>query len=223
LVQRVSKRQESAFMAFSAGVMLAAAIFALLLPSLAAGQAMLAATSFAPTGAAALTSLGLLLGMGLMLAIDKALPHEHAVLPPAAQGHATQWTAAGEAASQAQRSWMMVLAILIHNLPEGLAVGAAYAGAGVGMPSEGVRQTGASVALAIGLQNMPEGLSGHGAAFAGQGRGLVVGGGGAFGTGRAAGCHSWPVGAGQLAGVLPGGAGVGSRRHDLRGEPRDHS
>jgi ZIP family zinc transporter len=158
LVQRVSKRQESAFLAFSAGVMLAAAIFALLLPSLEAGQAMLGATSFAPTGAAALTSLGLLLGMGLMLSIDKALPHEHAVLPPAAQGHTTKWTASGEAATQAQRSWMMVLAILIHNLPEGLAVGAAYADTGAGVPGEGVRQAGASVALAIGLQNMPEGL-----------------------------------------------------------------
>jgi ZIP family zinc transporter len=158
LVQRVSKRQESALMAFSAGVMLAAAIFALLLPSLAAGQAMLAPTGAPQIGAAALTSLGLLLGMGLMLAIDKALPHEHAVLPPAAQGHATQWTAASEARAQAQRSWMMVLAILIHNLPEGLAVGAAYSGADLGVQAEGVRQAGAPVALAIGLQNMPEGL-----------------------------------------------------------------
>lgn len=157
LVQRVSKRQEAALMAFAAGVMLAAAIFALLLPSLEAGQTLLAATGAAQTGAAGLTAVGLLLGMGLMLAIDKALPHEHAVLPPAAPGHTSQWAPAAEAA-QAQRAWLMVLAILIHNIPEGLAVGAAYSGAGLGLDAEGASQAGASVALAIGLQNMPEGL-----------------------------------------------------------------
>ncbi len=158
LVQRVSKRQESALMAFSAGVMLAAAVFALLLPSLEAGRAMLANSGVAQTGSAALTAMGLLMGMGLMLAIDKAMPHEHAVLPPAAQGHATQWTAQGEV-GQAQRAWLMVLAILIHNVPEGLAVGAAYSGAALGVAADSAAQAaGASVALAIGLQNMPEGL-----------------------------------------------------------------
>lgn len=158
LVQRVSKRQESALMAFSAGVMLAAAIFALLIPSLEAGRAMLADSGAAQTGAAGLTALGLLLGMGLMLLIDRLMPHEHAVLPPAALGHAAQWAPA-EATGQAQRAWMMVIAILIHNLPEGLAVGAAYASPALAGSADGVTQAaGASVALAIGLQNMPEGL-----------------------------------------------------------------
>ena len=158
LVQRVSKRQESALMAFSAGVMLAAAIFALLLPSLEAGRALLAHTGAVQTGSAGLTAMGLLLGMGLMLAIDKALPHEHAVLPPAAPGHAAHWASAGEA-GQSQRAWLMVLAILIHNVPEGLAVGAAYSGAALGAQGDASAQAaGASVALAIGLQNMPEGL-----------------------------------------------------------------
>ncbi|WP_439517143.1 ZIP family metal transporter [Hydrogenophaga sp.] len=145
LVQRVSKLQEAALLSFSAGVMLAAAVFALLLPSLDAGQALLGHR----TSAAALTGLGLALGMGLMLAIDRFTPHEHAVLPPAAQGHAAMHTDRA-----AQGAKLMVLAILIHNVPEGLAVGAAYAGA---QDSAGT-QAGASVALAIGLQNMPEGL-----------------------------------------------------------------
>lgn len=160
LVQRVSKRQESALMAFAAGVMLAAAIFALLLPSLDAGQALLAATGSAQTGAALLTSIGLVLGMGLMIGIDRALPHEHAVLPPAATGHAAQWTAAdGRDPGATQRAWLMVLALLIHNIPEGLAVGAAYAGGALGADGgEAAVNPGASVALAIGLQNMPEGL-----------------------------------------------------------------
>ncbi|NCT96248.1 MAG: ZIP family metal transporter [Comamonadaceae bacterium] len=147
LVQRVSKRQESAFMAFSAGVMLAAAVFALLLPSLEASRDLVG-----DGGASALLSgAGLALGMGLMLAIDRALPHEHAVLPPAAPTHASAWPPRGPSA---QRAWLMVLALMIHNLPEGLAVGAAYAG-----PSgEDAVHDGAAVALAIGLQNMPEGL-----------------------------------------------------------------
>lgn len=157
LVQRVSKRQESALMAFSAGVMLAAALFALLLPSLAAGRALLAPSGQASSGAAGLTAIGLVLGMGLMMAIDRFMPHEHPVLPPAAPGHAGMWVAADGLANPAhQRAWLMVLAILIHNVPEGLAVGAAYAGLDPSATEGG--QGGASVALAIGLQNMPEGL-----------------------------------------------------------------
>lgn len=157
-VQRVSKRHEATLLSFAAGVMLAAAIFALLLPSIEAGQALLAATANPASGAAGLTAIGLAAGMGLMLAIDRFLPHEHAVLPPGASGHTAQWRRAdGEASAAAQRAWLMVLAILIHNIPEGLAVGAAYAGVG-GAGDEAGTQAGASVALAIGLQNMPEGL-----------------------------------------------------------------
>jgi zinc transporter, ZIP family len=155
LVERVSKRQEAAFMAFAAGVMLAAAIFALLLPSLDAGRALMAATSGSALGAAALTSVGLALGMALMIAIDRFTPHEHAVLPPAASGHAMPQP---DSHTAGQRAWLMVLAILIHNVPEGLAVGAAYAGGALGVNSGGAVNAGASVALAIGLQNMPEGL-----------------------------------------------------------------
>lgn len=155
LVERVSKRQESAFMAFSAGVMLAAAIFALLLPSLDAGRALLADTGSVGLGATGLTSVGLVLGMALMLAIDRFTPHEHAVLPPAVHGHTQRFEAQH---SSGQRAWLMVLAILIHNVPEGLAVGAAYAGSSLGVTGGDGGGTGASVALAIGLQNMPEGL-----------------------------------------------------------------
>lgn len=156
LFERLSKRQESAFMAFAAGVMLAAAIFALLLPSLDAGRALMAATGSTTLGAAGLTAVGLALGMALMIAIDRFTPHEHAVLPPAAPGHAMPQP---QEHTAGQRAWLMVLAILIHNIPEGLAVGAAYAGPAPGVDGgDAAVHTGASVALAMGLQNMPEGL-----------------------------------------------------------------
>lgn len=146
LVRELSKRHEAALLAFSAGIMLAASVFALLLPSLAAGRAVVGGD----TASAALAGLGLGLGVLLMLQIDRLLPHEHPVLPPAAGGHG-----AGQAPSTpVQRAWLMVLAILIHNVPEGLAVGAAYAGLGEGADTG----KGASVALAIALQNMPEGM-----------------------------------------------------------------
>lgn len=155
LVERLSKRQESAFMAFAAGVMLAAAVFALLLPSIAAAQAVVGTPGTASVGAAGLTAVGLALGMAMMIGIDRLLPHEHAVLPPAAPGHAMPVDAGH---TGGQRAWLMVLAILIHNIPEGLAVGAAYAGPLLGGAGAESVNAGASVALAIGLQNMPEGL-----------------------------------------------------------------
>jgi ZIP family zinc transporter len=144
-IQRVSKLQEAALLSFAAGVMLAAAVFALLLPSLEAGEALLGHRM----GATLLSGVGLAMGMALMIGVDRLTPHEHAVLPPASEGHTARHTSRA-----AQGAKLMVLAILIHNVPEGLAVGAAYAG----VQDAASARAGASVALAIGLQNMPEGL-----------------------------------------------------------------
>ncbi|MBU6352102.1 MAG: ZIP family metal transporter, partial [Chloroflexi bacterium] len=90
-----------------------------------------------------------LAGGAFLAAIDKVLPHLHLGLPKGqAEGIKTQW----------QRSILLVMAITLHNLPEGLAVGVAFGAIGT---EHSVSTLGAAVALAIGigLQNFPEGMA----------------------------------------------------------------
>lgn len=133
-LKRVSARAEDVMLGFSAGVMLSASVFSLIVPGVEAGQAMLGHRM----GASLLAVFGIVLGVGLMLAIEKVLPHQHLD---------------GEMAGRPEgfrRVWLLVLAILIHNFPEGLAIGTAFSGneAASGFP----------VTLAIAIQDMPEGL-----------------------------------------------------------------
>ena len=123
-VGRASRRSQSVMLGFSAGIMLAAAAFSLALPAL---QISTVAT----------VAGGIVIGAGVMLLIDQWLPHAH--------------TADGAARRPGNmaRIWLVVLAIALHNIPEGLAVGVAHA--------SGATQ-GAAVTLGIAAQNLPEGL-----------------------------------------------------------------
>lgn len=133
-LRRVSQRTEDLMLGFAAGVMLAASAFSLIVPSLETGTALLGAKS----NAALLAALGIATGALLMIGIDRILPHEHPHLGRAGP------------ASHASRVWLMVMAILIHNFPEGMAIGAAFSGADVA--------AGIPVATAIAIQDIPEGL-----------------------------------------------------------------
>ena len=93
--------------------------------------------------------VGFLFGGIFLFAVDKLLPHLHpGFATQEAEGIKTSW----------QRSILLVLAITIHNVPEGLAVGVAFGAAAAGFPTATVASA-VALAIGIGLQNFPEGAS----------------------------------------------------------------
>lgn len=134
-LRRISPRGQTALLGFGAGVMLAATFFSLLLPAL-----EIAGRSHGEVAAALLAIAGLLLGALAVKAAHRLVPHEHFYL--GREGAPSEGMA---------RIWLFILAITIHNFPEGLAVGVAWGG-----PD---RANARGVATGIGLQNMPEGLA----------------------------------------------------------------
>jgi ZIP family zinc transporter len=130
----ISQRVEDLILGFAAGVMLAASAFSLIVPSIDAGEALLGGR----TTAALLAALAIGAGALLMVGIERTLPHEHRQL--GRHGRNAQWA----------RVWLLVLAILIHNFPEGMAIGVGFSGADV--------SAGIPIATAIAIQDIPEGL-----------------------------------------------------------------
>jgi len=130
----VSQRTEDLMLGFAAGVMLAASAFSLIVPSIDAGEALFGGRLAASLLAAAAIGAGVV----IMVGIDRTLPHEHRHL--GRHGMKSQWA----------RVWLLVLAILIHNLPEGMAIGVAFGGEDL--------SAGVPIATAIAIQDLPEGL-----------------------------------------------------------------
>jgi ZIP family zinc transporter len=136
--QRLSDRVQDTLFGFGAGVMLAACAFSLVIPGLEAAK-----TSGVFGGgrwaAGSVIGIAILLGAGALLSMDRLLPHEHFI-----KGRE------GQSAQKLRRTWLFVIAIALHNLPEGLAIGVGYAG------NEGVRAD--ALATGIAIQDVPEGL-----------------------------------------------------------------
>ncbi len=129
-------------MGFAAGVMIAASFWSLLAPSITMAEEM-----GVPSWLPALT--GFLLGGIFLFGVDKLLPHLHPGFAiTEAEGIKTSW----------KRSILLVLAITIHNIPEGLAVGVAFGAAAAGFPAATVAGA-VALAIGIGLQNFPEGAA----------------------------------------------------------------
>ena len=124
--KRVSDRILDTMLGFAAGVMLAATSFSLIVPAIALGGVWV-------------TVLGLAIGAFCLHLADRFIPHIHFISGPEGPS------------SQLARVWLFILAITLHNFPEGLAVGVSFGGGDIG--------AGMVIAMAIGLQNMPEGLA----------------------------------------------------------------
>ncbi len=127
---------------FAAGVMIAASYWSLLAPAIA-----MSADGPLPKWLPAVS--GFLMGGAFLWLMDKLLPHLHQGLRlDQAEGIKTHW----------RKSVLLVTAITLHNIPEGLAVGVAFGAVAAGLPSADL--TGAiALALGIGLQNFPEGMA----------------------------------------------------------------
>jgi len=124
---RVSDKLLDALLGFAAGVMLAATAFSLLVPALEIASVWT-------------VMIGVLTGAGFVALADRFVPHIHFISGPE-----------GPPSSALRRITLLILAITIHNFPEGMAVGVAF--------GLGDIRAATAVAIAIGLQNMPEGLA----------------------------------------------------------------
>jgi ZIP family zinc transporter len=138
----INRQLLDGMLGFAAGVMIAASFWSLLAPAIAMAEES-GVTAWVPA------TIGFLLGGAFLWVVDKLLPHLHAGYPDeAAEGIKTSW----------ERSVLLVLAITLHNIPEGLAVGVAFGAVAAGMPAATL---GGAIALAIGIgiQNFPEGAA----------------------------------------------------------------
>jgi ZIP family zinc transporter len=138
----INKNVLNGMLGFAAGVMIAASFWSLLAPAIEMAELM-GNTPWIPA------VVGFLAG-GLFLWIaDKTLPHLHMGLEVSeAEGIKTSW----------QRSVLLVLAITLHNIPEGLAVGVAFGAVAYGLPSATIAGA-VALAIGIGIQNFPEGAA----------------------------------------------------------------
>jgi ZIP family zinc transporter len=142
LFRSVNRRLLNSMLGFAAGVMIAASFWSLLAPAL-----EMAADGPLPEWIPA--AVGFLLGGAFLWGADRIIPHLHLGLPiEEAEGIRTGW----------QRSILLVLAITLHNIPEGLAVGVAFGAVGAGLPAASLAGA-VALAIGIGLQNFPEGAA----------------------------------------------------------------
>jgi len=142
LVKNVNRRLLDGMLGFAAGVMIAASYWSLLAPAIEMSREK-GIPPWAPP------ALGFLLGAVVLRGIDRILPHLHIGFPSEeAEGISTQW----------RRTTLLILAITLHNIPEGLAVGVAFGAVAAGIPS--ATMAGAiALAIGIGIQNFPEGIA----------------------------------------------------------------
>lgn len=140
--KEISQRVFDSMLGFAAGVMIAASFWSLLAPAIAMSQDQ-ALPAWFPA------AVGFLLGGVFLRIIDKILPHLHlGFATEEAEGVKTSW----------KRSTLLVLAVTLHNIPEGLAIGVAFGAVAAGLPSATLPAA-IALAIGIGIQNIPEGFA----------------------------------------------------------------
>ena len=130
--KNVSQKLLDVMLGFAAGIMLSATCFSLVMPSIEYGGGDFKAVM--------ITSAGIVLGAFIIDMIDKFSPHEH-LIDKRREG----------VSSSLSQIWLFIIAITIHNFPEGMATGGGFGTENIG--------DGLALALGIGIQNMPEGLA----------------------------------------------------------------
>jgi ZIP family zinc transporter len=140
--REINRKVLDGMLGFAAGVMIAASYWSLLAPSIEMAKG-LGVTPWIPA------TVGFLMGGAFIWIIDRILPHLHLGLPmEEAEGIPTSW----------RRSILLVLAITLHNIPEGLAIGVAFGALAADLPSANLAGA-VALALGIGIQNFPEGTA----------------------------------------------------------------
>ena len=142
IFKSINRKILNAMLGFSAGVMMAASCWSLLIPSIELAEKA-GMSHWLPA------LIGFLSGGAFLFVVDKVLPHIHRSVPPdKAEGIKTSW----------QRSVLLVLAITMHNIPEGFAIGVAF-GALANHADISVLSGAIALTIGIGLQNFPEGAA----------------------------------------------------------------
>lgn len=142
LFTTINRKVLDGMLGFAAGVMTAASFWSLLAPAIDLSAEM----GFIPWVP---PLIGFLAGGVSLRLVDKVLPHLHIGMPMSeAEGVHTSW----------RKSILLVLAITLHNFPEGLAVGVAFGAVAAGIPSASIAGA-VALAIGIGLQNFPEGVA----------------------------------------------------------------
>jgi ZIP family zinc transporter len=140
--RRINRKILDGMLGFAAGVMIAASYWSLLAPSIELSENGSLPSWMPPT-------IGFLLGGVFLFIFDKIIPHLHPLFTmDKAEGPKTNW----------QRSILLVSAITLHNIPEGLAVGVAFGAVAANFPAATLPGA-IALAIGIGLQNFPEGVA----------------------------------------------------------------
>jgi ZIP family zinc transporter len=142
LFKSISRVVLDGMLGFAAGVMIAASYWSLLAPAIELSEDL-------PLPAWVPATVGFLIGGAFLRLVDMLLPHIHPRLPiEEAEGIHTTW----------RRSVLLIMAITLHNFPEGLAVGVAFGAVAANMPAATLAGA-VALAIGIGIQNFPEGAA----------------------------------------------------------------